>query len=109
MELIRRAEHDRLHVPKEKFRADVVRPYGNDFLAEIQGVKRLDHTLPALRPLKLVGACILEIHHHMIDRRLDRVGCVLVELHTVTRVGQLGAGNHETLASIDYEHRFLLK
>src|SRR5262249_23325042 len=78
VKFIGRAEHDRLQVAQEKLRADVVRPYGDDLFAEIQAGERFDHALPALRPFELIGAGVLEVHHHVVDRRLYRVGRVLV-------------------------------
>ena len=78
MKLVGRALNDRFQVAQEEFGADVVGPHGDDLLAEIQRIECLNDTLAALRPLEFVRAGVLEIHHHVIDRRLDGVGRVLV-------------------------------
>ena len=44
-------QHDRLDVAEEELRLDVVRPDGDDLLAEVEGVERLDQDLAALLAL----------------------------------------------------------
>ena len=68
MKFIRRAFHYGFHVPQEKLGADIIGSYGNDFLAKIQRVERLDDALPTLRSLEFVWAGIFKIHHHMVNR-----------------------------------------
>ena len=90
--------------PRKNFEWMLFGPDGDDLLAEVEGVERLDHHRAALRTLELVRAGVLEVRHDVVDRGLHRVGRVLVELHVVPRVRHLGARDDEALSSIEYEH-----
>ena len=108
VKFIWRAFHDGFQVAQEKLGADIIGPHSNDFLAEIQGVERFDNALPTLWPFELVWAGVFKIHHHMVNRRFDRVGGIAVQLHAVAGIGHFSAGNDETGSLVNYEHTVLL-
>ena len=101
VELVRRAEHDRLHVAQEVLRADVVRPDRDHLVAEVDRVQRLDERLAARVALELVRARILEVRHHVVDRRLRRL---LVHLQRVARIRQLRPRDDEPLLLLHDVH-----
>src|SRR5690349_3696292 len=57
-----------------------------------------------LRAFEFVGAGVLEIRHHVIDRRFDGIRGRLMELHAVAGIGHFGTRNDETAAIIEYVH-----
>src|SRR5215831_14381923 len=87
---------------------DIVGAHGDDLLAEVERGERLDHGLAALFALELVRARILEVRHHVVDRSLHRVGCVLMKLQAVTGIGHLGARDYETSALVENVHLLFL-
>ena len=105
VEAVGRAEHDRLDVAEEEFRADVVRPDGDDLVAEVDRVQGLDHHLTAGIALELVRTGILEVRHHVVDRCGSGL---LVHLQRVRRIRQLRARDDEQALLLQYVHGLML-
>src|SRR5579863_8335632 len=83
---------------------DIVGTDRDHLAAEIQCVERFDHHLVAFWAFEFVGAGILEIRHHMVDRRLNGIGGGLMELHVVAGISHLRARDDEAGAVIEYVH-----
>ena len=105
VEAVGRAQHYSFHVALEKRRMDIVGTHRHHLAAEVERVERLDHNLVTFGALELVGASVLEIRHHVVDRRFDGVGGSLMELHIVAGIGHLRARDDEAGAVIEYVHR----
>src|SRR5262249_17988796 len=105
---VRGAQDHRFQVSLEELRVDIIGPDSHYFVAEIQRVERFSHDAAASLAFELVRTGILEVSHHMIDRRFLRVSGILVQLHGMGRVGQFSSRDDKTRPLVKNEHGYNL-